>query len=214
MTDELVFYTHPMSRGRIVRWMLEEAGCPYRTELLEYGTTMKAPAYLAINPMGKVPAIRHGDIVVTEAAAICAYLADVFPQAGLAPPVGSSLRGPFYRWMFFGAGPLEAAVSNKALGWEAPPERKGMIGYGSFAEVVDALEAAVSHTAYLAGDRFSAADVYVGSQIGWGMMFGTIEKRPAFARYWERISARPAALKARAIDDALTPAKPSSPPAA
>ena len=109
MADELVFYTHPMSRGRIVRWMLEEIGQPYRTELLEYGTTMKAPAYLAVNPMGKVPAIRHGDTVVTEAAAICAYLADAFPEARLAPPPGDRRRGPYYRWLFFGAGPLEAA---------------------------------------------------------------------------------------------------------
>src|SRR3712207_2563476 len=116
MADELVFYTNPMSRGRIVRWMLEEVGQPYRTELLDYGTTMKAPAYLALNPMGKVPAIRHGETVVTEAAAIGAYLADAFPQAGLAPPPGDRRRGPYYRWLFFGAGPVEAAVTNTALG--------------------------------------------------------------------------------------------------
>src|SRR3954467_3898229 len=112
MTDELVFYTNPMSRGRIVRWMLEEIGQPYRTELLDYGTTMKAPAYLAINPMGKVPALRHGDAVVTECAAICAYLADAFPQAGLAPALESRLRGTYYRWLFFAAGPVEAAITN------------------------------------------------------------------------------------------------------
>ena len=208
MTDELVFYTHPMSRGRVVRWMLEEVGCAYRTELLDYGTTMKAPAYLAINPMGKVPAIRHGDVVVTEGAAICAYLADAFPAAGLAPPIGSRLRGPFYRWLFFGAGPVEAAVVNKSLGVQVPPERKGMVGYGSLEDVIATLDAAVSKSEYLVGDKFSAADVCVGSQIGWGMMFGTIEKRPAFERYWARIGARPAALKARAIDDALMPPKP------
>jgi glutathione S-transferase len=113
MTDELVFYTNPMSRGRIVRWMLEEIGHPYRTELLDFGTTMKAPSYLSINPMGKVPTIRHGDTVVTEVAAICAYLADAFPRAGLAPPPGDRLRGPYYRWLFFAAGPVEAAVTNK-----------------------------------------------------------------------------------------------------
>src|SRR5665213_2068414 len=112
MADELVLYTNPMSRGRIARWMLEEIDQPYRTELLDYATTMKAPAYLAINPMGKVPAIRHGDTVVTEGAAICAYLADAFPQAGLAPPQGDRLRGPYYRWLFFTAGPVEAAISN------------------------------------------------------------------------------------------------------
>jgi glutathione S-transferase len=203
MTDELVFYTHPMSRGRIVRWMLEEIGRPYRAEVFDYGPSMKAPAYLAINPMGKVPAIRHGETVVTEAAAICAYLADAFPEAGLAPPTGDRLRGPYYRWMFFAAGPVEAAVTNKAMGFVLPEEREAMAGYGRFADVMDALEGAVSRGDYLVGERFTAADLYVGAHIGWGLMFGTIEKRPAFQRYWERISARPAAKRADAIDDAL-----------
>ena len=203
MTDELTFYTNPMSRGRVVRWMLEEVGQPYRTELLDYGTTMKAPAYLAINPMGKVPAIRHGDIVVTEGAAICAYLADAFPEARLAPLPGDRLRGPYYRWLFFAAGPLEAAVSNKAMGFVVPEERERMIGYGRLEQVIDALEAAVSRGEYLVGDSFTAADVYVGSHIDFGMQFGTIEKRPAFERYRQRLSARPAALRAKEIDDAL-----------
>src|SRR5438477_7066307 len=135
MADELVFYTHPQSRGRIVRWMLEEIGQPYRTELLEYGTTMKAPAYLAINPMGKVPAIRHGDTVVTEAAAICAYLADAFSELRLAPPAGDRLRGPYYRWLFFAAGPLEAAASNTVMGFVVPQEREKMMGYGRVEQV-------------------------------------------------------------------------------
>jgi glutathione S-transferase len=213
MSDELVFYTNPMSRGRIVRWMLEEVGQPYRTELLDFGTTMKEPGYLAVNPMGKVPAIRHGDTVVTEAAAICAYLADAFPEAGLAPPPGSRLRGPYYRWLFFGAGPIEAAASNKAFGFDVPTERRGQIGYGCLADVVNALEGAVSDRDYLVGDRVTAADIYVGAQIGWGMMFGTIEKRPALERYWERLRDRPAAVRAREIDDALMPAKPQPAPA-
>ena len=205
MVDDLVFYTHPMSRGRIVRWMLEEVGRPYRTEVLEFGTAMKASAYLAINPMGKVPTIRHGETVVTEAAAICAYLADAFPEVSLAPsPVD---RGSYYRWMFFAAGPLEAALSNKALGVEVPPERRGMVGYGSVEAVLNTLEFAVSRSDYLAGDRFTAADVYVGSQIGFGLMFGSMEKRPAFERYWERISTRPAAVRAREMDDALLPTR-------
>jgi len=207
MSNELVFYTNPMSRGRIVRWMLEEVGQPYRTELLEYGTTMKASAYLAINPMGKVPALRHGDTVVTEAAAICAYLADAFPQAGLAPAPGSPERGAYYRWLFFGAGPVESAVTNKAMGFQVPPERAAAAGYGSLEAVVNALEGAVSRGDYLAGDRFSAADLYVGSQLGWGMQFGTIEKRPAFERYVGRLNQRPAAIRAREIDDALVPKK-------
>ena len=141
--------------------------------------------------------------MVTECAAICCYLADAFPDAGLAPPPGDRLRGPYYRWLFFAAGPVEAATSNRALGFEVPAERKAMVGYGSLADAMSALEAAVSQHEYLVGDRFTAADVYVGSHIGWGMRFGAIEKRPAFERYFERISTRPAAIRAREIDDAL-----------
>jgi glutathione S-transferase len=203
MADELVFYTNPQSRGRIVRWMLEEIGQPYKTEVMDYASTMKAPAYLAINPMGKVPALRHGDAVVTEGAAICAYLADAFPQAKLAPPPGDRTRAPYYRWMFFAAGPVEAAVSNKALNFVVPPERQRMMGYGTFELTMNALEGAISNGKFLLGDNFSAADVYVGSAIGFGMMFGTMEKRPAFEKYWERISGRPAYLRAKELDDAL-----------
>ena len=210
MADELVFYTHPMSRGRIVRWMLEEIGRPYRTELLEYNTTMKAPAYLTINPMGKVPAIRHGDTVVTEAAAICAYLADAFPEAHLAPPPGHRLRGPYYRWLFFGAGPIEAAWTNKAAGLVVPPERERMMGYGRFETVIDVLEQAVSRAEYVVGDSFTAADVYLGSALGFGMQFGMIEKRPAFERYFQRLSARPAAQRAKRIDDELAAQQPQT----
>lgn len=208
MSDELVFYTNPMSRGRIVRWMLEEVGQPYRTELLEYGTTMKAPAYLAVNPMGKVPAIRHGDTVVTEAAAICAYLADVFPQAGLAPPPTSHLRGPYYRWLFFAAGPIEQATSLKAMGWEPPEDRRMMFGFGCMADVLDAAELALKGREYVAGDTFTAADLYFGSHLGWGMQFNGIEKRPVFEDYVARLHARPAAIRAVEIDDALMPAQP------
>jgi glutathione S-transferase len=205
MSESLTFYTNPMSRGRIARWMLEETGQPYDTVVLDYGTTMKAPEYLAVNPMGKVPAIKHGETVVTEGAAICAYLADAFPDAGLAPPSGNPRRGPYYRWMFFAAGPVEAAVTGKSLGLLAPPDKKAMAGYGSFEETIDALEQAVAAGPYICGDQFTAADVYVGSQIGWGMMFGTIEKRPVFTEYFGRLSARPAAVRAREIDDTLMP---------
>lgn len=209
MADELVFYTHPMSRGRVVRWMLEEVGQPYRTELLEYGGSMKGAEYLAVNPMGKVPALKHGDQVITEVAAICAYLADAFPDAGLAPAPTSKARAPYYRWMFFAAGPMDGAVVNKALGVEVPEDKRGMVGYGSYGDVMNALEMAVSGGPYLAGDRFSAADVYVGSFLGWGMAFGTIEKRPAFERYVGPLMGRPAAIRAREIDDALLPPKPA-----
>jgi glutathione S-transferase len=203
MADELVFYTNPQSRGRMVRWMLEEVGQPYRTEVLDYGTTMKAPAYLAINPMGKVPALAHGDAVVTECAAICAYLADAFPQAKLAPPPGDRLRAPYYRWMFFAAGPIEAAVSNKALGLVVPQERERMMGYGTVDRALATLEDAVSQGQYLVGDNFSAADLYVGSHLAFGMMFGTIDKRPAFQQYVQRLTARPAFMRAQELDNAL-----------
>jgi glutathione S-transferase len=203
MADELVFYTNPQSRGRIVRWMLEEIGHPYKTEVMDYASTMKAPAYLAVNPMGKVPALRHGDAVVTETAAICAYLADAFPQAKLAPLSGDRMRAPYYRWMFFAAGPVEAAISNKALNFVVPPERERMIGYGTLANTMNALESAVSNGKYLLGDDFSAADVYVGSAIGFGMMFGTMEKRPVFEQYWQRLSGRPAYSRAKELDDTL-----------
>ncbi len=203
MADELIFYTNPQSRGRIVRWMLEEVGEPYRTEILDYSTTLKSREYLAVNPMGKVPALRHGDAVVTETPAICAYLADAFPGAGLAPPCGDRLRGPYYRWLFFAAGPVEAAVSNHALGVVVPEGRERMMGYGSYETVMDVLEQAVSGGSFLVGDRFSAADVYLGSHLGFGMQFGMIEKRPAFEDYWSRMSSRPAAVRAREIDDGL-----------
>jgi glutathione S-transferase len=203
MADELVFYTNPQSRGRIARWMLEEVGQPYKTEVLDYASSMKASAYLAINPMGKVPALRHGNAVVTETAAICAYLADAFPQAGLAPPTSDRMRAPYYRWMFFTAGPVEAATSNKALNFVVPPERERMIGYGTYANTMSALENAVSNGKYLLGDNFSAADVYVGSAIGFGLMFGTFEKRPAFEQYWQRLSGRPAFSRAKELDDGL-----------
>jgi glutathione S-transferase len=204
MADELVFFTNPMSRGRIVRWMLEEVGAPYRAEILPFGPAMKSPDYLAINPMGKVPAIRHRGAVVTECAAICAYLADAFPQAGLAPPLDA--RGDYYRWLFFAAGPLEAAVTNRALGFEPPADKQGMVGYGSFGDAMDVLERAVGRAGYVAGDRFSAADVYVGSHVGWGLQFGSIEKRPAFADYWARVSDRDAYRRANELDDAAAAA--------
>jgi glutathione S-transferase len=207
MADTLTLYTNPQSRGRIARWMLEEVGAPYETVVLDYGTTMKGADYLAINPMGKVPALKHGEIVVTECAAVCAYLADAFPTASLAPAPNDKMRGPYFRWMFYAAGPVEAMVTNTALGVQVPDEKRGMVGYGSRDEVINTLEKAVADTQYLLGDRFSAADVYLGAQISWGLQFGTIDKRPAFEAYCSRITSRPAAVRAREIDDALAAAK-------
>lgn len=197
----LTFYTNPMSRGQIVRWMLEEVGERYEQVLLDYGSTMKAAEYLAINPMGKVPAIVHDGRVVTECAAICAYLADAFPEKGLAPPTRD--RADYYRWLFFAAGPVEQAVIDKAMGFTVPEDKKAMAGYGNFEAAMDGLEAAVAGRTFVAGDRFSAADVYLGSQVGWGLQFGSIEKRPAFEAYWAGLSERPAYLKAKAIDTEL-----------
>lgn len=203
MAEELVFYTNPQSRGRIVRWMLEEVGQPYRTEIIDYASRLKSPEYLAINPMGKLPSLKHGDVVVTEAAAICAYLADAFPQANLAPALGDKRRGTYFRWLFFAAGPVEAATTNKALGVEFPPERKRMVGYGSYDDAMAAVETALKPGPYVAGEQFTAADVYLGSQLAFLMQFGVIEKHPAFEAYVARLQARPAAVRARAIDDEL-----------
>ena len=205
MSSEIVFYTNPMSRGRLVRWILEEIGQPYRTQVLSYGPEMQSPAFLSINPMGKVPALTHGDAVVTEAAAICAYLADAFPAAGLAPAPASPERGAYYRWLFFGAGPIEAASSNKGLGFVVPEDKQAMIGYGSLDRVVATLDGALSGRDHLAGGRFTAADLYIGAQLGWLTGFGVIERRPSFTRYIERLQARPAFKRAKAIDDALMP---------
>jgi len=201
MTDSITFYTNPMSRGQIVRWMLEEVGAPYEQVLLDYGTTMKAPEYLAINPMGKVPAIKHGDHVVTECAAICAYLAEAFPKAGLAPTPDE--RADYYRWLFFAAGPLEQAIVNTALGFVVPAEREVMAGYGNLEAAAGALAGAVSVHDYVAGDRFTAADVYIGSQVSWGLEFNTLPKLPAFEAYAARVTDRPACKRARGIDMAL-----------
>ena len=196
----LTFYTNPMSRGRIARWMLEEVGAPYETVILGYADSMKAPDYLAVNPMGKVPAIKHGGEVVTEVAAICAYLADAFPDAGLAP--APDHRADYYRWLFFASGPIEAAFSNKAMGWEPTPERQRMFGYGNFDLAVATLEAAVTGREYLAANRFSAADLYVGSQIGFMLQFKMLEPTLAFTTYVERLQARPAYGRAAELDDA------------
>lgn len=202
MADELILYTNPMSRGRIARWMLEEVGAPYRAEILDYASTMKQNPYLAVNPMGKVPALVHGATVVTECAAICAYLADAFPDAGLAPPPGA--RGAYYRWLFFAAGPVEQAVTNHALKFDPTAEQGRLAGYGNYDLAMDVLEQAITANPYVAGDRFSAADVYVGAQVMWGVQFGTMPKRDAFTAYAARLAERPAHLRASALDDAAT----------
>lgn len=197
---ELVLYTNPQSRGRIARWMLEEVGAPYERRILGYDVSMKSPQFLALNPMGKVPTLVHGDTVVTECAAICAYLAETFPERGLAPTPAE--RGRYYRWMFFAAGPLESAILARALGNEPPADKARQVGYGSVDLTFETLETALSVSDYVAGDRFTAADVYVGAQVAYGTMFGPLPSRPVFEAYKERLMAREAYLRATALDDA------------
>ena len=199
----LIFYTHPMSRGRIARWMLEEVGEPYETVLVDWRD--KPRALLDANPLGKVPTIVHNDRVVSEAAAVCLYLADTFDTANLGPT--DAERADYYRWVLFCAGPLEAAMTDRMLGVEVPGDKRGMVGYGSFDEVVDTLRYALERHDYIAGDRFTAADVYVGSAVGWFTQFGMLPKAPPFSAYLERLWNRPAWVRARAIDDALIPAE-------
>ena len=201
MTAAIAFYTNPMSRGQIVRWALEETGAAYETVIVEYGADMKAPDYLAINPMGKVPAIRREGRVVTECAAICAYLAEAFPEVGLAPTADE--RAAYYRWLFFAAGPLEQAVTVRAMGWTTEEDRSAMLGYGTYEDAVGAVEALLNGSDYVCGSRFTMADVYVGSHIEWGLNYGTLPKRPAFEAYAGRIAEREAHKRARGIDAAL-----------
>jgi glutathione S-transferase len=193
------FWTNPMSRGQIAHWMLKELGQPYETNWVAWGEN-RAAAYLAVNPMGKLPTIRHGGKIVTEAAAICLYLAEAFPQAGLKPQ-GAALAD-YYRWTLFAAGPVEHAVTSRAMGWQAPPERKGMLGFGDFEDTMNALDSLLSDRAFVCGDAFTAADVYVGSAVAWGLEFKTVPARPSFAAYAERVKAREAYQRTKAINGA------------
>lgn len=198
MTEEIVFYHNPQSRAQMAHWMLEEAGAPYKTVLIDFAKgENRTPSFLAINPMGKLPTIVHRGVVVTETAAIIAYLADAFPTAGLAPPVGDPLRGAYYRWLFFGAGCIEPAMLDKMMN-RPPVERKGTVGWGSYEDVMATLRTELAKGPYLLGEKFSAADVYVGSELRWAMMFGApgLKGEKVFEDYVARLSARPAAKRA------------------
>lgn len=195
MSDEITFYHNPMSRGRIVHWMLEEVGAPYRIELTRFDKgEHKSPALLRLNPMGKLPTIVHKGVVISEAAAICTYLADAFPAAQLAPPIGDPARGSYLRWLFFGAGCLEPALTDR--GFRRAPVRASAIGYGSYDDTLRALESAITPGPYILGERFSAADVYVGAGMGWGMQSGSLEPRASFRLYMARLLSRPASQRA------------------
>lgn len=197
------FFTNPMSRGQIARWALHEAGADYDQVLVDWAA--KPAAFLAANPMGKVPTVIHhaadGDRVVTECAGICAYLAHAHPEAGLLPIDAEA--ADYYRWMFFAAGPVEQAVVSKSMGWEVPEGREGMVGFGSYDRTIDALESHFDSHDFVCGARFTMADVYVGSQVDWGLTFGSIPPRPAFVAYAERLQARDAYKAAKGIDAAL-----------
>ena len=195
---DLIFYTNPQSRGQIAHWLLEELGEPYETRWVAYGAEMKTPEYLSINPMGKVPAIVHKGAVVTEAAAICAYLAAAYPSKGLMPE-GSPSLADFYRWMFFAAGPLETAVTARSMKWEAAPEKSSMLGFGTYGDTLGAVCRHLEDREFVCRGGFSAADVYLGSQLIWGMRFGTIEPREVFNNYAGRLAGREAYKRAARI---------------
>lgn len=200
MTDAPIhFYYNPHSRAAIVHWMLEELGVPFEMHVLRFDKgENKKPDYLAINPMGKVPAIKHGDVVVTEGPAICTYLADAFPAAGLAPAIGDPRRGTYLRWLFYTGSCLEPAVWDHALKRE--PGKPSMMGYGSYDDAVNTAALAVAKGPYVLGDMFSAADVVLGSGIMYGMQFGILPARPEFTAYAEHLKARPAYQRADAKD--------------
>ena len=208
---DLTFYTNPQSRGRIVRWMLEEVGEPYDTQIVTYDR-MKDDAYLAVNPMGKVPSIKHRGKIVTECAAICAYLADVFPQSELGPKEDE--KADYYRWLFYAAGPLEQAVTNNYAKFTPSPEQGRMFGYGNYDTAIDVLDKLLGSRNYVCGDRFTAADVYVGSAVMWGTQFGTMPQRDSFTAYVDRIKGREAFQRGWQKDDeaqaAMQPAQPQS----
>jgi glutathione S-transferase len=205
MPDLTLYHAAP-SRSSIVLWMLEELGEPYEIKLIKLsaGDNMK-PDYLAVNPMGKVPALNHRGTIITEVAAICTYLADAFPEKRLNIPVGTPRRGVYLKWLFFGPGCMEPAVIDRA----APRKeeaRRGMLGYGDFDITMNVVAKAVEKGPWLMGEQFTAADVVIGSQIRWGMMFKMLPERKEFADYSARIAARPAAQRAEIKDKEMSAA--------
>jgi glutathione S-transferase len=200
---KLTLYHAAPSRSSITRWMLEEVGEPYDIHLLNLGTgDNRKPDYLAINPMGKVPALKHGDTVITEAAAICAYLADEFPRAKLNVPIGTPRRGVYLKWLFFGPSCIEAAIMDRTFP-RKEEARRAALGYGDFDTAMDVTAKAVAKGPYLMGDQFTAADVIIGSTLRWGMMFKMVPERPEFTAYTNRLATRPALQRAEAKDKEL-----------
>ncbi len=199
---ELVFYYAPRTRAGTVHWMLEEVGAPYRIRRLELSTgEHKRPEFLAVNPMGKVPAITHGKTAVAEVAAICCYLADAFPQANLAPPIGDPRRGAYLKWLFFGPSCFEPAAIDRIIGRESGKPQQ--LGYGSFGQVMDVLAQAIEPGPWPLGEQFTAADVVIGSGLYWGGMMEIVPDKAPFSAYVARCAARPAMQRANAQEDAF-----------
>jgi glutathione S-transferase len=200
----LTLYHAAPSRSSTVLWMLEELGQPFELVVLDMKKgEQREPAYLAINPMGKVPAVKHGGTIITESAAICTYLADEFPAAKLAPAIGDPARGTYLRWMFFHGSAFEPAVIDRALKRE--PGSRQMLPYGDYDTTMNVLASALAKAPYLLGNTFSAADVQMGSNLRWTMKFGIVPQRPEFVRYVELLSKRPALMRAMARDETLAP---------
>ena len=201
MADELILFTYPQSRGATIHWMLEEIGCPYRLEVKQFGPEMKSPEYLAINPMGKVPALRHGDALVTEQVAVFLYLADLYAEAGLAPPIGDPLRGPYLRWMVYYGSCFEPALVDRAM--KRDPAPSSTSPYGDYETMLATLTAQLAPGPWMLGGRFSAADVLWGTALRWTTMFKLVPESPLFSDYIARVAARPATARARAKDAEL-----------
>lgn len=201
--NTMTLYTNPQSRGRVVRWMLEEIGQPYDVKIMSYGGDIKSPQYLKLNPMGKVPTLTHNGAVITEVAAICAYLAEQFPEAGLAPALDSPERGSYHRWLFFIAGPFEMASTAKAYDWEITEESAMAIGCGRIQDTLNTIEQTLAKQPYLCGDQFTTADLIMASYLGWQTMMKVLEPNPVFSEYVERCEKREAARRADGLDNAL-----------
>jgi glutathione S-transferase len=205
---DYTFFHNPMSRGQIARWALHEAGADYATAIVDW--QHKPAALLAANPMGKVPTIIHHatggaplnhERVVSEAAAICAYLAEMHPAKDLLPREAE--KADYFRWMFFTAGPIEAAITASSMGFDPGPDKQAMAGWGSLERTVRTIEQHMTGRDYVCGARFTMADVYVGSAIDWGLTFGSIPPQPSLVAYAERMQARPAYVAAKTIDNGL-----------
>ena len=197
----ITLYTNPQSRGQIAHWMLEELGEPYETQWIEYGEQMKGPDYLAINPMGKVPAMTHGEKVITECPAICAFLAAAYPEKNLMPAADDPALADYFRWLFFAAGPLEQAITHKSLDIKTEDDSSRTLGFGTYDDTLNTLDGALQNGPFICGEQFTAADVYVGSHVFWGLQFGSLETRASFAAYAERVKSRPALQRAQQINE-------------